>query len=64
MKLIPWKKKEAAARGHDRDFGIGRLRTEMDRLFDRFFRDPWGAMEWGPLSSWACWAPAMDVRVG
>jgi len=64
MKMIPWKKKEAAAPAAGRDSGLGRLRSEMDRLFERFLRDPWGALERGPLASWSGWAPSLDVVDG
>ena len=36
------------------------LRGEMDRLFDSFFREPFGAMDWPPWGS-GKWSPAIDV---
>lgn len=63
MKMIPWRKKEAAGRPEP-ESGLGRLRTEMDRLFDRFFSNPWAALMQGPWTSWSGWMPALDVSDG
>lgn len=42
MNLIPWRNKtEERTNGGT---GLSRVRSEMDQLFDQFFRDPWGAM--------------------
>lgn len=63
MRMIPWKKKEAAGRS-DLETGLSRLRTEMDRLFDRFFSNPWGLLSQGPWAAWSGWMPALDVADG
>ena len=36
------------------------LRSEMDRLFDSFLREPFGAMDW-PHWGAGKWSPAVDV---
>jgi len=64
MKLIPWKKKEAAARGQEKGTGLGQLRSEMNRMFERFFTDPWGLLRQGPPGLWSGWAPSLDVVDG
>ena len=59
MSLIPWRGKQ-----HDPAVGepspIGALRSEIDRLFDSFVREPLGNVEW-PFSGEGKWAPAIDV---
>ena len=39
---------------------VAQLRTEMDRLFDRFFRNPWMDFE-GPSWFSSAWLPSVDV---
>lgn len=62
MSLIPWRNKrnELAAREPADAYPLGRLRSEIDRLFDRFFTDPFGSMDafFTPLGEWA---PSIDV---
>ena len=59
MSLIPW-------RGKQQDPAVGEpspmtaLRTEIDRIFDSFIREPLGNVEW-PFSGEGKWAPAIDV---
>jgi HSP20 family protein len=36
------------------------LRNEMDRLFDAFVREPFGAVDW-PFAGAGGWAPAVDL---
>ncbi|RME39915.1 MAG: hypothetical protein D6788_04485, partial [Planctomycetota bacterium] len=63
MNLVPWKKKRNA----DSDWAataapLARLRRDMDMLFERFFRDPWGALEdFGDGGSLLTAMPRMDV---
>jgi len=64
MKLIPWKKKEATARTSDKEAGLNPLRSEMDRMFERFFSDPWALLRQGPHALWSGWAPSLDVADG
>lgn len=45
--LIPWRRKrERAEQGAQPLMSLARLRNEMDTLFERFFRDPWGLVDW------------------
>jgi HSP20 family protein len=59
MNLVPWKNKQ-----RESDSGqimpMVALRSEMDRLFDSFFHEPFGGMDWSPWGS-DKWSPAMDV---
>lgn len=64
MKLIPWKKKESTARTSGKEAGLSQLRSEMDRMFERFFSDPWGLLRQGPPALWSGWAPSLDVIDG
>ena len=59
MTLIPWKSKSRGTALQEWAPGpmIGRFRTEMDRLFDRFFEEPWAAAE----ETLPRWAPSLDV---
>jgi HSP20 family protein len=59
MNLIPWRNKQPeGVRGELSP--IVALRGEMDRLFDSFFREPFGAMDW-PLWGQGKWSPAVDM---
>lgn len=42
MNLIPWRNKSVART--DGGSSITRLRSDVDQLFEQFFRDPWGSM--------------------
>jgi HSP20 family protein len=68
MKLVPFRKKSGRngglVRGGDSASALSRFRAEMDRLFERFFRDPWSVFdETSWASSWG-WNPALDVIDG
>lgn len=56
MSLIPWRNKTRETRG---DLApLTEFRHEVDRLFDSFFREPFG---WGD-GGWAgLWNPSLDV---
>ncbi len=62
MNLIPWKSKS----GHGdinqlpADSNITRFRHEFDRMFDRFFEEPFGLIA-EPFASFGKWAPSLDV---
>ena len=58
MTLIPWRQKEQE--GGRRLAPVDSFRHEMDRLFDSFFRGPFGLAEtgFGPLAEWS---PTLDV---
>jgi HSP20 family protein len=57
MSLIPWKKRtsELAMREPAASSMLGPLREEMERVFERFFREPWTGER-----AWA-WMPTVDV---
>lgn len=42
MNIIPWLKREQSPTISNPEVAVSRLRSEMDRMFDRFFNDPWG----------------------
>ena len=59
MALIPWRSKQKeSSRGEISP--LTALRSEMDRLFDVFFREPWGGIDW-PFAAGRAWTPAVDV---
>jgi HSP20 family protein len=57
--LIPWRAKRGP-----RDQGevapLNRLQSEMDRLFDTFFREPLSGVQW-PWRERGTWMPTVDV---
>ncbi len=55
MNLIPFKTKRSYL-GRLPQFGL--LRSEMDRLFDRFFEPGWGT---GELAFEGAWVPSVDL---
>jgi HSP20 family protein len=59
MTLIPWRQKREGNGGQA--LPATGFRTEMDRLFDSFFRDmpAWGLRTWPALTEWQ---PALDVE--
>jgi HSP20 family protein len=59
MSLIPWRNKPRAS---DRGelLPLVTLRSEMDRLFDTFLREPFAGVDW-PLWASEKWSPAIDV---
>lgn len=56
MNILPWKK-----RSHEVSpvRSVARFRDEIDRVFERFFSDPWD-LAW-PTNSSIKWSPALDV---
>ena len=65
MKLMPWKKKDhALVRGGEGSSALGLFRSEMDRLMDRFFSDPWSMFDHDVLRSDTGWAPSFEVVDG
>jgi len=59
MNLIPWKSKQREGeRGNVHP--LVALRGEMDRLFDSFFREPFGGLDWSPWGAGE-WTPAVDI---
>jgi len=59
MSLIPWRNK-AGGNGNGSLSHVAELRTEMDRLFDSFLRDPFAGMGDG-FGQLKAWAPALDI---
>ncbi|MBN1908743.1 MAG: Hsp20/alpha crystallin family protein [Pirellulales bacterium] len=59
MNLIPWRNKQSEDSETGRS-SLTTLRGEMDRLFDRFVREPFGALEW-PFGEPGAWSPTVDV---
>lgn len=59
--LIPWKSKQGTPEPESSlpAAPLNRMRYEMDRLFDRFFSDPWGTSELPAVWSGG-FAPSMD----
>jgi HSP20 family protein len=56
--LIPWKNKQRSEGQGDQP--LARLRTEVDRLFESFFREPFGALQNAWLER-GTWMPSVDV---
>jgi HSP20 family protein len=60
MSLIPWRNKPLAGGPEGESSPMLALRNEIDRLFESFFREPFGAIDWPTWGS-DKWAPAVDV---
>jgi len=63
MNLIPWRNKRKEEGGSELTrFSppIERLRTGMDRFFERFFRDPWAPLD-AAYQFAGQWLPAVDI---
>jgi HSP20 family protein len=58
--LIPWKRKQTNLEETE-GIPLTAFRREMDRLFDTFFREPFGAMEWPWAGRGGEFLPAVDV---
>lgn len=59
MSFIPWRSKRRESEPTESS-PLATLRSEMDRLFDTFFREPFGAIDW-PFTGHGKWSPAIDV---
>jgi HSP20 family protein len=59
MSLIPWRSRSADEPSR-LPATLGALRSDMDRLFDAFVREPFGALDW-PLRTSGAWAPTVDL---
>ncbi|MBU4273101.1 MAG: Hsp20/alpha crystallin family protein [Planctomycetes bacterium] len=58
MSLIPWRNKREGRPGEMSPMFA--LRSEVDRLFDSFLREPFSSLDW-PLWRSDKWTPAVDV---
>ena len=66
MNLIPWRKKHGVpvVREHTLTAPLAEFRTEMDRLFDRYYRGSWLApSRWADEFDWPAgdFMPSVDV---
>jgi HSP20 family protein len=59
MSIIPWKNKTTDS-VTSRESPLAEIRTEVNRLFDSFLREPFGALS-DSFNSWGRWSPALDV---
>lgn len=59
MSPIPWKCKQRAA-GQPEGSRLASLRSELDRLFEQYVREPLGGLDW-PFGRDAGWLPPVDV---
>ena len=58
MGLIPWRGKQRE--GERMESPLVALRSEMDRLFDTFLREPFGEIDW-PFVGQGKWSPTVDI---
>ncbi len=56
MSLIPWRRREEGGEMAP----LVSFRNEMDRLFDTFLREPFGAIDW-PQWGAGKWSPAVEM---
>jgi len=60
MSLIPWRSKKVERIDDPPEPGLARVREEMEDLFERFFRNPFGALSDRPFGRLG-WAPQVDL---
>ncbi len=61
MALIPWRGKQRTPDVRPvEESPLTQFRAEMDHLFDRFLREPWGMLERG-LGGPGEWMPSLDI---
>ncbi len=61
MALIPWRRKVSEVQS-SAESPLALLREEFDRFFDRFFAEPFGALDWPAWFTGQAWWPAVDVH--
>lgn len=62
MDLIPWRNKSRSRTSADAgEHPLATLRDEMERVFDRFWLDPWGARAAGLPSGVGSGFPQLDM---
>ena len=62
MKIVPWKNKSGETLPSR--WPLGEFRSEMNRLFDSFLREPFGSLSDSvsdTVSAWGRWSPSVDV---
>ena len=59
MSLIPWRGKQRSGTSGESS-PLAALRSEIDRLFESYVREPLGSVEW-PFAGEGAWTPALDV---
>jgi HSP20 family protein len=59
MNLVPWKNKSGET-PEGRLSPMGDFRTELNRLFDSFWREPFDSLS-ESVGNWSRWAPTLDV---
>jgi len=59
MNLVPWKNKSGET-PEGRLSPVSEFRSEVNRLFDSFLREPFGALS-DSVTNWGRWTPALDV---
>ncbi len=60
MNIIPWKHNRNVAPATRDSQEVSHLRNEVDRLFDRFFTEPWGGFPSGFMTNGE-YLPSLDV---
>jgi HSP20 family protein len=62
MSLIPWRNKATEKSSEETSLSspMARFRSEMERMFERFFSDPWDAGE-SLFAPGSVWAPSLEV---
>lgn len=61
MSLIPWRNKQEGQSLSRPETNISRFRSEMDRLFDRFFQTPWDFDLPELFGRQDAWGPRIDL---
>jgi len=60
MALTPWKNKSTGDGGRTENTSLTDFRSQMDRLFDTYVRDPFGGLS-QTMGSMLPWSPSVDV---
>lgn len=61
MQLARWRNKRNEPAGREEAAPLARFRTEMDRVFDRMFHDPFGALAQWPRGDDLQFLPQLDL---
>ncbi len=60
MALTPWKNKSTGDGGRTENTSLTDFRSQMDRLFDTYVRDPFGELS-QTMGSMLPWSPSVDI---